>query len=109
MCFLKELLAKLKSTNKINKEYYDKVNEFIKLNRQQLVDNIKEIFAKFKNRTNLVNAWQAHEKNDDKHLFAHRDIENNKSKNGARFYNDLLQVLKNQKGKGGAPGMFGGF
>ena len=102
---LKELLTKLQSTNQMNKEYYDKVNEFIKLNRKQLVDNIKEIFAKFKNRANLVNAWQAHQQNDDKHLFVHKDIENQKSKLGARFYGDLLKVLTNKQRRGGFPGM----
>ena len=105
---LKELLTKLQSTNQMNKEYYDKVNEFIKLNRKQLVDNIKEIFAKFKNRANLVNAWQAHKQNDDTHLFVHKDIENNKSKNGARFYNDMLKAFTAKQSRGGFPGM-GGF
>ena len=105
---LKELLTKLQSTNQMNKEYYDKVNEFIKLNRKQLVDNIKEIFAKFKNRANLVNAWQAHEKNDDKHLNVYKEVENIKSQYNGRHYKDMLEIMKNKRGDRGFPGA-GGF
>lgn len=105
---LKELLAKLKSTNKMNKEYYDKINEFIKLNRQQLVDNIKEIFAKFKNRENLVNAWQAHKQNNDRHLNVYKEVENIKSQYDGRHYKDMLEIMKNKGRRDGGPGMWMG-
>ena len=107
----KELLAKMQSTNKMKKEYYDKVNELIKLNRKQLVDNIKEIFAKFKNRANLINAWQAHGQNDDKHLNVYKEVENLKSKCNGRHYNEMVEIMKNKGGRGGGPGMgmFGGW
>ena len=101
----KELLSKIKSPNEMNKEYYNKIKEAIIESREQLVNNIKEIFSQFKQKANLINAWQAHKENDKEHLYIHRDIENQKSKLGARFYNELLKVLTNKQRRGGFPGM----
>ena len=107
----KELLAKMQSTNKMKKEYYNKIKGFIEISRKQLTNNIKEIFAQFKQKSNLLNAWQAHEKNDDKHLNVYKEVENIKSKYDGRHYKDMVEIMKNKGGRGGGSGMgmFGGW
>lgn len=109
MYMLKELITKMKSTNKMSKEYHNKVKAFIEVNRKQLVSNIEEIFAQFKQKSNLINAWQAHEKNDDKHLNVYKEVENTKSKYDGRHYKDMKEVAQGKGGRGGFPGMGGGF
>lgn len=109
MYMLKELITKMKSTNKMSKEYYNKVKGFIEVNRKQLVSNIEEIFAQFKQKSNLINAWQAHEKNDDKHLNVYKEVENTKSKYDGRHYKDMKEVAQGKGGRGGFHGMGGVF
>ena len=99
----KELIESIK---KKRKEFYEKIQNAAKTNREKLINDVKNMLAPYieDKSANFVSALQAHESNDNKHLSIYKDVENTKSKYDGRHYKDMKEVAQSKGGRGGFPG-----
>ncbi len=107
---LRALKNEIQSQNKMKKDKVEEIKKYINDKIEGLKKNIVEEFAKYKNNNKEVknDAFQAHNVVDDKHLDVYKNVENTKSRYDGTHYKDMLEILKNSRGRGGMPGMAGG-
>ena len=95
----------------MKKDKVEEIKKYINEKIEGIKKNIVEEFAKYKNNNKELNnnAFRAHNVVDDKHLDVYKNVENTKSKYDGKHYKDVLEIMKNRGGRGGFPGMGGGF
>ena len=103
---LKSIIYEIGSIKKKRKEFYEKIQNAAKTNREKLINDVKNMLAPYieDKSANFVSALQAHESNDNKHLSIYKDVENTKSKYDGRHYKDMKEVAQSKGGRGGFPG-----